>query len=83
LSQAGPRYVIVVQKGRWDVFQQLKQAFRETTVWDRRASERRQAQRRTGRLGATLSGRRRAERRGGSPSTWESDGFVLTGTDAG
>lgn len=82
MSQAGQRYVIVVRRGRWDVFQLLKDSFRETMTWDRRNNERRRGQRRTGRLGATLPGRRHGERRNGSPTTWESHGFILTATSA-
>jgi hypothetical protein len=69
------RYLAVVQRGRDDVYRTLKTEFEERAIvdvtWDRRREERRRETRPVGRE------RRRANRRRGTPATWQALGFVL------
>lgn len=69
--------LVIVSTHRPDVFEILRHNFQEHVIWDRRVGERRQAQRRTGRLARTTPGRRQGERRAPPCSTWETYGFVL------
>lgn len=69
--------VIIVNPRRPEVFRVLKENFQDHVIWDRRRRERRTGQRRTGRLSATMVGRRQGDRRGPLPSTWRAHGFIL------
>ena len=74
-------YLIIIDRRRPELFDIVRSTFDERVIWDRRTRERRDGQRRTGRLAATTAGRRRNERRLGSPQTWTAYGFVLTELD--
>ena len=71
--------IIIVSPDRPDVYRALRQNFQEVVVWDRRLGDRRQKQRRAGRL-VEAPGRRQGERRAAPAQTWELYGFILTPT---
>lgn len=79
MDTSGRAYVIIVNPSRPAVFRALQENFQERVIWDRRASasERRAAQRRTGRLSVSIPGRRESERRSAPPPTWSDYGFIL------
>jgi hypothetical protein len=68
------RFLIIVRRDREDIYRVFQQHYAESkyaVMWDRRHTERRQGRQRV------THERRRDDRRGPLPSSWESLGYLL------
>ena len=63
--------IAIVQRGRVDVFDELRKRDFADVIWDRRLEERRKA------AWPVLSDWRRGDRRQQMPDTWETYGYIV------
>ena len=75
-AQTTKAYVVVVERGTLGLFETLTEHLGEPemveVIWDRRVGERRKPSL------PRRGDRRRSDRRGGAPASWNSFGFLLT-----